>query len=80
MEDKIVALIIPQIMQQPQSEENMHNLANHWDNSLTMSDQPLTMTSMIFLMWNCRGINNQGFNAHFRELLNYHKPSFRVLT
>lgn len=35
---------------------------------------------MIFLLWNCRGIKNQGFKIHFRELLNYHKLAVVVLT
>lgn len=39
---------------------------------------------MIMLLWNCRGIGNQNFKInfkiHFKELLDYHKPSMVILT
>lgn len=58
----------------------MQTLASQWDNTLNVTEQPSPMPPMIFLLWNCRRIHSNDFKAHFHELLNYHKPSFVVLT
>lgn len=60
-------------------DSTMQPLTSHWKNTLNLIEQPSPISPMIFLLWNSKGIHSNGFKAYFRELLNYHKPSFIVL-
>lgn len=83
LEEKAVALIIPRVNPPPSQSNNLislQQLSIQWDNSLHLNEQPSTTPPMIFLLWNCWGIKNQGFKMHFKELLTYHKPAIAILT
>lgn len=54
-------------------------LSNQWVPFLSFNDLN-SPPPMIFVLWNGRGIKNQTFAMHFKELLNYHKPALVVLT
>lgn len=49
-------------------------LSNQWVPFLSFNDLN-SPPPMIFILWNCRGIKNQIFAMHFKELLNYHKQT-----
>lgn len=72
--------LTPMIILPDPMDSSVQTLTSHWDNTLILVEQPSPTPPMILLLWNCRGIHNHNFKAHFRELVNYHKPSLVVLT